>query len=131
MVNAFLNFNYPFNDAEYFYNIGAISLESFKVGSSLFGVKNCSSMIAINDKFCIDYLGKLNSLGQETHIIVDLDNQNNDNFKIAKIGKREDEIYAQIVELIKNICNEKNKDILEETILYQAIIKLYKHLKEK
>ena len=105
-------------------------MESIKVGSSLFGVKNCSSMIAINDKFCSDYLGKLNSLGQETHIIVDLDNQNNDNFKIAKIGKREDEIYAQIVELIKNICNEKNKDILEETILYQAIIKLYKHLKE-
>ena len=130
MVNAFLNFNYPFNDAEYFYNIGAISLESFKEGSSLFGVKNCSSMIAINNKFCSDYLGKLNSLGQETHIIVDLDNQNNDNFKIAKIGKREDEIYAQIVELIKNICAEKNKDILEETILYQAIIKLYKHLKD-
>ena len=130
MVNAFLNFNYPFNDAEYFYNIGAISLASFKEGSSIFGVKNFSSMIAINNRFCNDYLGKLNNLGQETHIIVDLDNINNDNFKIAKIGKREDEIYSQIAELIRNICSEKNKDVLEETILYQAIIKLYRHLKE-
>ena len=130
MINAFLNFNYPFNDAEYFYNIGAISLDSFKEGNSLFGVKNCSSMIAVNNKLVDDYLGKLNNLRTETHIVVDLDNTNNDNFNIAKIGKPEDEVYSKIVELIKNICEEKNKDDIEDTILYQAIIKLYKHLKD-
>jgi hypothetical protein len=39
-INSYANFNYPLNDAEYFYMIGAISLQEFQEGNTVFGLKN-------------------------------------------------------------------------------------------
>ena len=39
-LNSYANFNYPLNDAEYFYNIGAISLKNFQGDETQFGIKN-------------------------------------------------------------------------------------------
>jgi hypothetical protein len=70
-INAYANFNYPLNDAEYFYSIGAISLESFQSGDDIFGIKNYSSIIAINNEYVENYL--TNCIKMDEHLIVDLD----------------------------------------------------------
>ena len=119
-LNAFLNFNYPLNDAEYFYNIVAISLEQFKIGDC-FGRKNCSSMIAINNKYVNNYLSKTFKISE--HIVVDLDEGN------IFIGYDNNKIYLKISELISNIC-EGNAYELKNTIIYRAINNLNKRLNE-
>ena len=120
ILNAYLNLNYPLNDAEYFYNVVAISLDGFK-GGDKFGKKNCSSMIAIHNKFDEDnYLSKAIRINE--HIIVDLDKGN---VSIAN----DDGKYLKISELISNIC-EETADEMKETIIYKAINNLNKRLRE-
>ena len=53
-INAFINFNFPLNDSEYFYNVGAISLEAFQRGDP-FGMKIYSSIMAINYRYIDNY----------------------------------------------------------------------------
>ena len=128
-INAYGNFNYPLNDAEYFYNIGAISLEAFR-GDDEFGIKNSSSIIGINNEYVENYLSNTNIISE--HIVVDLDkgkvqikegNRNNDD--------NGDTSFNEIIQLIRNICRKNHKyKYLEETKVYKAINNLYKRLLE-
>ena len=126
-INAYANFNFPLNDADYFYNVGAISLEKFQ-DNDLFGIKALASIIAINHKFVENYLSKANNIGE--HIIVDLDNQavlfaEDEGNKDQKIS------FVEINELIKNICEENPEyEYLSGAKIYKAINTLYKLLKE-
>ena len=114
-INAYMNFNYPYNDSQYFFNLGAISLEGFQFGDK-FGEKNFSSIIAINNGYVENYLSKLNRLGD--HIVVDLDN-----------GKVMSGKYDKIAQLIKNICYENSDyENFEDTTIYKAISNLKKRL---
>ena len=125
-INAYANFNYPLNDAEYFYNIGAISLESFQGGDDIFGIKNTSSIIAINNEYVENYLTNCNKMDE--HLIVDLDSG-----ELSCREKLEEEgaSFGKIIDLIKNICQENpNYSFMKDKILYKAINKLYKRLKE-
>ena len=126
-INAYGNFNFPLNDAEYFYNIGAISLDEFKNGDD-FGIKNCSSIIAINNEYVENYLSKTNDPGD--HVIVDLD-KGNVMFQRGRRSIVDDDLFNEINHLIKNICKENNKyKYLKETKVYKAINNLYKRLIE-
>ena len=126
-INAYGNFNFPLNDAEYFYNIGAISLDEFKNGDD-FGIKNCSSIIAINNEYVENYLSKTNDPGD--HVIVDLD-KGNVMFQRGRRSIVDDDLFNEINHLIKNICKENNKfKYLKETKVYKAINNLYKRLVE-
>ena len=119
-LNAFLNFNYPLNDAEYFYSIVALSLEQFKRGDN-FGRKSCTSMIAVNNEYVENYLSKTNNLKE--HIVVDLDGGN------IFIGNDIHGEYLKISKLISNICEEDANE-LEDTIIYKTINNLNKRLIE-
>ena len=120
-INAYANFNYPLNDAEYYYNIGAISLKDFH-NDHPFGIKNSSSIIAINNKFVENYLAETNKIDE--HLIVDLDNG-----ELMVSGAENDHSYFKIIELIKKIITEP-KNNFEETNFYHAIINLNTRLKE-
>ena len=124
-INSYMNFNYPLNDAQYFYNMGIISLESFKNDDSIFGIKSFTSIIAINNKFVDDYMSKTSNIGG--HIVVDLDKGD---LKIAK-ENNEDDNNEKLNELINNIL-EDNADYkyLEKTYLYVMIKRLQNSLNE-
>ena len=124
-INSYLNFNYPLNDAQYFYNMGIISLESFQNDDSIFGIKSFTSIIAINNKFVDDYMSKTSNIGG--HIVVDLDKGD---LKIAK-ENNEDDNNEKLNELINNIL-EDNADYkyLEKTYLYVMIKRLQNSLNE-
>ena len=119
-LNAFASFNFPFNDMQYFFSLGAVSLDAFKKGD-LFGVKAFSYLIGINNKYDPNYNNdKRNNLHE--HIVIDLD-------KGDIITEEADEISKKVIKLINKICSKKsNKKKLEETILYKAINNLYKRL---
>ena len=124
-INSYANFNYPLNDAEYFYMIGAISLQEFQEGNTVFGLKNYSSIIAINNKYVNNYLTKENRIGN--HIVVDLDAGE---IYIATIDEKDDNI-KKINELIKNIIDDNHScKHMKETYLYIAIKTLKKRLNE-
>ena len=73
-ANAYMNFNYPHNNSHYFFYIGAISLEKFKIGGSILGGEiNSTSLISINNEFVEDYWDK--TIRIKEHLIVDLDNK--------------------------------------------------------
>ena len=119
-LNAYMNFNFPFNDAEYFYNISAISLESFKKGDNAV----FTNMIGINNIFVEDYLAKNNKLND--HMIVDLDKG-----KILTAIEEGNDSYDKIFKLIDSICENKIKDEkVKKTKLYRAIFNLNKRLEE-
>ena len=124
-INSYMNFNYPLNDAQYFYNMGIISLESFQNDDSIFGIKSFTSIIAINNKFVDDYMSKTSNIGG--HIVVDLDKGD---LKIAK-ENNEDDNNEKLNELINNIL-EDNADYkyLEKTYLYVMIKRLQNSLNE-
>ena len=124
-INSYMNFNYPLNDAQYFYNMGIISLESFQNDDSIFGIKSFTSIIAINNKFVDDYMSKTSNIGG--HIVVDLDKGD---LKIAK-ENNEDDNNEKLNELINNIL-EDNADYkyLEKTYLYVMIKRLQSSLNE-
>ena len=124
-INSYMNFNYPLNDAQYFYNMGIISLESFKNDDSIFGIKSFTSIIAINNKFVDDYMSKASNIGG--HIVVDLDKGD---LKIAKENNEYDN-NEKLNELINNIL-EDNADYkyLEKTYLYVMIKRLQNSLNE-
>ena len=124
-INSYMNFNYPLNDAQYFYNMGIISLESFQNDDSIFGIKSFTSIIAINNKFVDDYMSKTSNIGR--HIVVDLDKGD---LKIAK-ENNEDDNNEKLNELINNIL-EDNADYkyLEKTYLYVMIKRLQNSLNE-
>ena len=124
-INSYMNFNYPLNDAQYFYNMGIISLESFKNDDSIFGIKSFTSIIAINNKFVDDYISKTSNIGG--HIVVDLDKGD---LKIAKENNEYDN-NEKLNELINNIL-EDNADYkyLEKTYLYVMIKRLQNSLNE-
>ena len=124
-INSYMNFNYPLNDAQYFYNMGIISLESFQNDDSIFGIKSFTSIIAINNKFVDDYISKTSNIGG--HIVVDLDKGD---LKIAK-ENNEDDNNEKLNELINNIL-EDNADYkyLEKTYLYVMIKRLQNSLNE-
>ena len=124
-INSYMNFNYPLNDAQYFYNMGIISLESFQNDDSIFGIKSFTSIIAINNKFVDDYMNKTSNIGG--HIVVDLDKGD---LKIAK-ENNEDDNNEKLNELINNIL-EDNADYkyLEKTYLYVMIKRLQNSLNE-
>ena len=124
-INSYMNFNYPLNDAQYFYNMGIISLESFQNDDSIFGIKSFTSIIAINNKFVDDYMSKTSNIGG--HIVVDLDKGD---LKIAK-ENNDDDNNDKLNELINNIL-EDNADYkyLEKTYLYVMIKRLQNSLNE-
>ena len=119
-VNAYGNFNFPLNDAEYFYNIGAISLEAFR-NEDVFGLKNSGSIIAINNKYVENFLSCTNK--RVDFLIVDLDK--------GTLPNEYTSPFKQIIKLIENICREKSSCyFMKETYLYKAINKLYKSLEK-
>ena len=124
-INSYMNFNYPLNDAQYFYNMGIISLESFQNDDSIFGIKSFTSIIAINNKFVDDYMSKTSNIGG--HIVVDLDKGD---LKIAK-ENNEDDNNEKLNELINNILEDNaNYKYLEKTYLYVMIKRLQNSLNE-
>ena len=124
-INSYANLNYPLNDAQYFYNMGVISLDSFQNDNSIFGIKSFSSIIAINNKFVPDYLTKAIKIGG--HIVVDLDNGD---LKIAKENNENDN-NDKLNELINNILEDNpNYKYLEGTYLYIMIKRLSNSLNE-
>ena len=122
-ANAYMNFNYPHNNSHYFFNIGAISLEKFKIGGSILGGEiNSTSLISINNEFVEDYLGKASHLKE--HVIVDLDNND---ILFAKFNENDN--YEKINKLIGEIYEESNdNNNIEDTNLYKAIINLKRRL---
>ena len=122
-ANAYMNFNYPHNNSHYFFNIGAISLEKFKIGGSILGGEiNSTSLISINNEFVEDYLGKASHLKE--HVIVDLDNND---ILFAKFNENDN--YEKINKLIGEIYEENNdNNNIEDTNLYKAIINLKRRL---
>ena len=119
-INAYGNFNYPLNDAEYFYNIGAISLEAFQK-NDVFGIKNSSSIIAINNKYVENFLSNINRIDE--YLIVDLDK--------GILPNEYTSSFTKLIKLIENICREKSSCLfLKETNFYRAINRLFKRLKE-
>ena len=123
-LNAYMNFNFPFNDAEYFYNISAISLESFKKGDNLLGEAIYTNMIGINNIYVEDYITNNNKLDE--HIVVDLDKG-----KISALAEKGNDSYKKIFKLIDIICENKIKDEkVKKTKLYRAIFNLNKRLEE-
>ena len=122
-ANAYMNFNYPHNNSHYFFNIGAISLEKFKIGGSILGGEiNSTSLISINNVFVEDYLGKASHLKE--HVIVDLDNND---ILFAKFNENDN--YEKINKLIGEIYEESNdNNNIEDTNLYKAIINLKRRL---
>ena len=124
-LNSYANFNYPLNDAEYFYNIGAISLKNFQNDETQFGIKNSTSIIGINNKFVENYLSKTSKIGG--HIIVDLDEGE---IMIARQNKQDFD-NDKLTKLISDIIEEKPESkYMEGTHLYFAIKQLYKRLNE-
>ena len=124
-LNSYANFNYPLNDAEYFYNIGAISLKDFQNDESQFGIKNFTSIIGINNRYVQNYLSKTNRIGG--HIIVDLDAGE---IMIARENVK-DVNNDKLIKLISNIIEEKPESkYMEGTYLYYAIKQLSKSLNE-
>ena len=122
-ANAYMNLNYPHNNSHYFFNIGAISLEKFKIGGSILGGEiNSTSLISINNEFVEDYLGKASHLKE--HVIVDLDNND---ILFAKFNENDN--YEKINKLIGEIYEENNdNNNIEDTNLYKAIINLKRRL---
>ena len=122
-ANAYMNLNYPHNNSHYFFNIGAISLEKFKIGGSILGGEiNSTSLISINNEFIEDYLGKASHLKE--HVIVDLDNND---ILFAKFNENDN--YEKINKLIGEIYEENNdNNNIEDTNLYKAIINLKRRL---
>ena len=122
-ANAYMNLNYPHNNSHYFFNIGAISLEKFKIGGSILGGEiNSTSLISINNEFVEDYLGKASHLKE--HVIVDLDNND---ILFANFNKNDN--YEKINKLIGEIYEESNdNNNIEDTNLYKAIINLKRRL---
>ena len=122
-ANAYMNLNYPHNNSHYFFNIGAISLEKFKIGGSILGGEiNSTSLISINNEFVEDYLGKASHLKE--HVIVDLDNND---ILFAKFNENDN--YEKINKLIGEIYEESNdNNNIEDTNLYKAIINLKRRL---
>ena len=122
-ANAYMNLNYPNNNSHYFFNIGAISLEKFKIGGSILGGEiNSTSLISINNEFVEDYLGKASHLKE--HVIVDLDNND---ILFAKFNENDN--YEKINKLIGEIYEENNdNNNIEDTNLYKAIINLKRRL---
>ena len=122
-ANAYMNLNYPHNNSHYFFNIGAISLEKFKIGGSILGGEiNSTSLISINNEFVEDYLGKASHLKE--HVIVDLDNND---ILFAKFNQNDN--YEKINKLIGEIYEENNdNNNIEDTNLYKAIINLKRRL---
>ena len=121
-INAFINFNFPLNDSEYFSNVGANSLYSFQMNEG-FGIKINSSIIAINYRYIQNYLSRLSRIKE--HIVVDLD-------KGVIMGESfQDDSYDKINKLIDNICKRKSiSKNFEETKLFQSINNLYNKLTE-
>ena len=112
-ANAYMNLNYPHNNSHYFFNIGAISLEKFKIGGNILGGEiNSTSLISINNEFVEDYLGKASHLKE--HVIVDLDNSD---ILFAKFNENDN--YEKINKLIGEIYEENNdNNNIEDTNLY-------------
>ena len=109
-IDAYKNFNFPLTDCQYFYNVGAISLEAFQRNDN-FGIKAYSSIMAINNRYVDNYLSKINR--PKAHSVVDLDNGE---LKIMyhSDDKYENESFERINEIIENILQKK------------AIIKIWK-----
>ena len=125
-LNAYLNLNYPLNSGQYYFNIGPISFEEFKTGNNIYSAKNIPRIFGINNEFVEDYWDK--TIRIKEHLIVDLDNKIiivNGDINSANFKKLEN-----IKQLINDICDEKNSINLdmENTIIYQAIKKLYNSL---
>ena len=122
-INSYANFNFPLNDAEYFYNIGAISLNASK-NDDEFGIKGISSIVAINNEYVNDYLSVTNRIDE--HIVVDLDHKN-----IMVKKAKNNHCYFKIINLIKDICGGNNNNInMKGTNFYHAVTNLYLRLIE-
>jgi hypothetical protein len=121
-INAFINFNFPLNDSEYFYNVGPNSLYSFQMNEG-FGIKINSSIIAINYRYIQNYLSRLSNIKE--HVVVDLD------YGEIRGEDFQDDSYDTINKIIENICRKKGiNNNFEETKLFQAINNLYNKLTE-
>ena len=119
-LQSFINFNYPYNDMNYYFTSGAISLESLQKGTNQFNATIHTNMIGIHNKFVPEYQTKKSGL--TSHTVVDLD-------KGEIITTESDKSFIKIIELINNICSKKPcEKRLKETIIYQAVINLYKRL---
>ena len=122
-INAFMNLNFPLNDTHYFYDIGAICLEDFQ-NNYMFGIKNFSSIIAINNPFTEDYLSNINKINE--HVIVDLDNG-----EILTRIEKENKKYDYIIKYVQNICVDKcYSNYTKGTKLFNAINNLNTRLNE-
>ena len=119
-LQSFVNFNYPYNDMNYYFTSGAISLETLQKGTNQFNSDVQTNMIGVHNQFVPDY--ETDKSGLSSHTVIDLDQG-------EIITDRSDEKIIEIIELINKICsNEPCEKKLKETIIYQAVVNLYKRL---
>ena len=119
-LQSFVNFNYPYNDMHYYFSSGAISLETFQNGTNKFISPVQTNMIGVHNQFVPEYL--TNNCNLSSHTVIDLDQG-------EIITDRSDEEIIKIIEFINKICsNEPCEKRLKETIIYQAVVNLYKRL---
>jgi hypothetical protein len=126
-INAYLNLNFPLNDADYYFVGCAISFIDFSTGNSQFGLKNLPSIIGVNDSYRADY--KNDTMKIKDHLVIDLDRGEiypglDENNKIVNENNK------RIMRLIKRICDGNEDEKAKRITLYQAIKNLNERLKK-